>query len=790
MLRPRCPLLLLACLLSLGGCAGPKPGPTGPPGSTPSDAVSTSPTAGETAGGSTNPSAGTSPAPLVGNPPSTGDLVLSEVRYAPGADADAFIEIANVAHGPIDLRRVHLTFDGHDLPLEAGGVLALAARLVIQFDGEGRAEPGVIHAPGGATLSPNDGVVELRDSDGHALDRVAWGDRPLAVSTGQADLVPDRVATGSSIGRPPGANDTSERLDWVVYPPDQTSPGDANPLPGVDPLLPQDGAILDEPGSVLSWPAVVGATSYRIQVDGDASFATPLVDEVLTDPEFPVAGLAPGAYVWRVAPTAGDGASAPFSPASGFTLEASATAAVSLSLASVGATVAVTAATTPGRRLQVPYLTQHKDTRMLLLESPQEHGVHAWDVDHGRPSASDPADAKNCAIAAVAIMNHFFHGDLSQDRLGYEILHNRQPGPEEDLMYGTGLTAQDATTMLNFALGGGVTVNPAYLDFADYFTDVRTQIDAGRPVMSANSHHTFVITGYAIRNGHRILYISDPANGRYESDLDAPRHLDPTDYSVWITPAHPAGRHQEAGVTKDSDGDGVVDFDETARFHTNPNDKDSDADKLPDKQDIITGVFDPLYGYAIQRTPAGRDFDSDGKPTELDKDSDAGVCWDGEEDTSKNGHRDGTETYNFDTRDDVCMAFNVTITWSETYGPKTDTFTFVGVIDTVDPNALGGVLFMTGTGTVRGSRAAWAACSVDVEAPNGTSPAFFGGTIIGDKITVGAFASEGVLVGVNTRDFEMPKEGGTQFFSGDGPGSDLCPYSWAAKVVVDPLIKH
>ena len=102
----------------------------------------------------------------------------------------------------------------------------------------------------------------------------------------------------------------------------------------------------------------------------------------------------------------------------------------------------------------------------------------------------------------------------------------------------------------------------------------------------------------------------------------------------------PNVRHQEESVTTDSDGDGVVDFDETERFGTNPSSDDGDQDLLRDKQDIITGVFDPSTAMPRPREAFGRDYDSDEIPTERDKDSDEGGCPDGVEDMNGNGHRD------------------------------------------------------------------------------------------------------------------------------------------------------
>jgi hypothetical protein len=75
-----------------------------------------------------------------------------------------------------------------------------------------------------------------------------------------------------------------------------------------------------------------------------------------------------------------------------------------------------------------------------------------------------------------------------------------------------------------------------------------------------------------------------------------------------------------------------------------------------------------------------------------------------------------------------------------------------------------------------------------MEVPRGSGPAFFGATIVGDSVTVSAF---GMVNGVSTEPFEMPKDGGARDFASRGiGGSELCPYSWEATVVVEKLPGH
>lgn len=508
------------------------------------------------------------------------------------------------------------------------------------------------------------GAVQLFDGP-RAVDRVAWGSgQPNAVSLAAGDFASDTVAPGTTIGRPPGATIAFQPTSWVSYGPSQATPGAANPVPPAAVLLPMDGAILDAP-AILEWYPVIGATSYRVQIAGDAAFASPVVDSTVTEPRLATASLAPGLYVWHVQAIGADGATASFSEPSGFELVA---ATAQVELARYGGAPAASGEAElvdAGKQLAVPWLGQHKDSTMLLLEEPHEHDPMAWDTIHRPASQFDPADQKNCALAMVAMVNHFYGGDLTEDRIGYEVLKGRQPGPEQDLMYGIGLDIEQTNAAFAFALGGPVTFVPEYATFDALWADVTAAIDAGRPLAAAGPKHGYVIKGYAMRNGHRVMTVNDPARGTYPIDLDAGQG-DPTSVSTWLLPDAPVGRHQEPGVTTDSDGDGVVDFDETERFHTNPNDPDGDGDKVHDKQDIAAGIFDPTYGYAFspQADGPGRDFDADGIPTERDADSDAGGCLDGDEDMDLDGHRNGKETWNFDTSDDVCGDLVGTITWT------------------------------------------------------------------------------------------------------------------------------
>jgi hypothetical protein len=266
---------------------------------------------------------------------------------------------------------------------------------------------------------------------------------------------------------------------------------------------------------------------------------------------------------------------------------------------------------------------------------------------------------------------------MSQDRIGYEVRHSRLPGPERDLNYGDGLWPDAA---IAFALPGSSPVRHVE-DVPDrVWAMIKAEIDAGRPVLfvrpsGPNSSHAAVATGYTVAAGRRTVYVNDPWSGLVQYTVANSAASNPNDWWVIYTTTGPLrGRQQEASVTTDTDGDGIVDFDETERLRTDVNDEDSDKDGVGDKEDVASSVFDPVYGYATTYqvgTPfppmTGRDFDSDGLPPERDPDSDNGECQDGDEDEDLDGEWDDDESWNFDAGDDPCNPGNGTLTWNSWY---------------------------------------------------------------------------------------------------------------------------
>jgi hypothetical protein len=580
--------------------------------------------------------------PLDDNRESPAGALLNEVLFLPAPGGTTLVELKS-SSGRVSL-------DGLSLVNERGGIYSLPEGLddlapdqflLILFDGTNLVEDKTVHADLRGFLDPDSGFIELRAADGTLLDRVAWGaDQPASVKLTRGGIISD-LEPGTTIGRFPRSVNP-DPLEWTVFSPAQSTPGAANPQPGVEAMIPLNGAILSRTEFDLSWYPVPGATQYRVQVATEETFQSPQIDETASAPALHVQ-LSSGVYFWRVQAVTEGSDAADFSPTQKVTIRPASSATSHL------------AAPRREASLAVPLISQHKDTKMILLESKNESGAHAWDVDHVKLNQSDPADNANCALASIAMINAFYGGDLTQDRIGFEIFKDMFPGPEYDLMYGRGLYANEISQGLEFALEGESIYHPRPESLDVFWADVQFGIDAGAPILAAQlPGHAFVISGYFEQDGERYVTINDPwwaEWGSYSIRIDDL----PWKY-YWLTSPDSVPTLNDPEINMDSDGDGIVDFDETNRFGTNPNDEDTDKDNLKDKNDLRASIYDEQWGYAVASLSYfGRDYDQDGIKMELDPDSDGGGCFDGMEDFDLDGKYKEPETWNFDEKDDACF---------------------------------------------------------------------------------------------------------------------------------------
>lgn len=665
---------------------GPPPGsPPPPPSAPPHTPAPLTP--------SSSPSAAPSPA-------TPARLLLNEVAALGDAP---FVELRNPS-------RERIALDG--VALRSGGGAACSLPAAVTLDPDeiylvrlGEVAAGEARCP--ADLLAAGAAVDLI-SKGETWDRLEWGNSPAGLALRTRGGRVSEPRPGASFGRPPGGQGDAV---WVSYSPAQVTPGAANPVPAVDSFAALPGALFERAEVPLTWYTVGGASRYRVQVASSPDFGSPALDRIVetggtganavaqlvTDP------LADGTWYWRVK-ALGDGGEAPASEPQSFAVETA---------GKEGATAAGggAAGESPNSEdaavvLGVPWIEQAKDTRLLALEALEESGPDPWDA----PWQKQPP---YCARASIAMVNRFYGGRASQDRINYSVFHDRhqETGPEIDLWILTGLDTPMMKKALRYALGAPASARwlvPAQKWEEEYSTSafstemfiwqhVVDEIDAGRAVVGTSECHAWVYGGYRRRNGELQLLVLDPAMGPYYFRPGVFRELTGGEgqpageglAEAFFLPPRDAARpaSDEASIGTDQDADGVMDFDEEVRFGTEAAGDDSDDDGVPDKAEIRASVFEPPDGWSLRTRALGegqrfplrrdtfRDLDGDGKAMELDPDSDGGGCEDGEEDLDLDGRRDPGEPSNFDPADDPVNDEGACDFWT---GTSTSRFTIPG----------------------------------------------------------------------------------------------------------------
>lgn len=384
--------------------------------------------------------------------------------------------------------------------------------------------------------------------------------------------------------------------------------------------------------------------------------------------------------------------------------------------------------------LHVPHFGVHKDTRMLVPnwgglavypEISWDHpDVFVYNANYDFEERQIPWNGNNlflevdwrCWAVATQILNHFYHGNLTQDEIKY---YGKTVGFENvTTAYGTYSRDERDKVIAPFGLGN---VGGAYdaeikvlLMWALNLTDdsqlenslgnhmpfdqdfVMEHINAGRPIYYLQNGHFMIVDGYRFSdNRFQIHRINVKNGGEVEWTYNEPGLIMVDLYFVPKNVTNP--RMSDVRVHVDSDGDGIVDFDEIERFHTNPYNKDSDGDGIEDKVEVFSYTirepfekpveiplpngfsytvtlrlgdydyeddpFGPIYRYEVVA-----DIDGDGVRAELDVDSDHpnnDGLWDGAEDLNHNGYVDNGETDPYKFSDDYGTNFNTveTVVW-------------------------------------------------------------------------------------------------------------------------------
>lgn len=604
-------------------------------------------------------------------------VVVFDGQGAIADDLDFGDNIA-ILHGPSGLTNVFE--DDADQVALYRAEFRVYLPLVLSSSG-GTATPAEVVATSNVISFVAWGADPGSDADGAVAGGV-WsrGDFKDLYNSGIGTMLP--VMPGRSLGLVPGG--LTYRVDeWVHYRVSEVTRGGQNVVPGVSYFNLAPGAMVDSGTFAIGWFAVEGASAYHFQMADDPSFASPNYDLILEVPSFVPTEIVPdGTYHWRVA-VVRDGVQGAWSTPAGMevvTRPALPQAQSGAALGADGSPIFL-----GWEHLGIQWQLQRKDTRMICMYGDHETAsvgsgtfLNApWDAPHDVIALKDHG-RNYCARAALSMLVSYYGKKLSQDFISYHIHGDPDGDLERDSEYpiddlGHGKWNKNMNLELEWALslpaGDG-----KYLDRPDY-DQVMEWLEAKRPFIVRNHEwndntvlHFRVVDGYenVLWDGipYHWVHILDPLQRANDpgstGEFGLWRIWEKEDVQyVWLGPAGPDGapgaKSDPPELAMDSDGDGLVDFDEIYRFDTDPNDRDTDDDGVPDKLDMREYLFNYDGRYSPKKKGdirASAYWDIDDLPKERDPDNDGGGCKDGQEDANHNGKQDAGETSNFDKADD------------------------------------------------------------------------------------------------------------------------------------------
>ena len=348
------------------------------------------------------------------------------------------------------------------------------------------------------------------------LSFVAWGGEPgnLAANASHAGLWSPRwfksLVRGLGVGDPSTApNETIGILpgnltgypgDWTLYQTGEVTKGKENPVPGISFYYPISGATMEDASFSISWNPVRKATGYKFQLANDSEFKSLKENKTLTNAVYiPATKVAQGTYYWRVSVLLA-GLESPWSNGAqikSFTLPTSL----------AGADGPQGAPSLKKYILpRIAWQLQRKDSTMLCLE-----GCNVGEWDQPNNDRLSPHGHVYCARAAIAMMASYYGGNVSQDRISYQIFKGETP--EGELGHDFGFSNDQVSAALTWALGVEVPTQSGRPTFAQ----IRTWVDANQPVYTKfvfpdlKSAHARVLDGYFEVGIHQYIHLLDPA---------------------------------------------------------------------------------------------------------------------------------------------------------------------------------------------------------------------------------------------------------------------------------------
>lgn len=283
-----------------------------------------------------------------------------------------------------------------------------------------------------------------------------------------------------------------------------------------------------------------------------------------------------------------------------------------------------------------------KDTRMIVEKWNNKFDENNWNKLFLKWSAKgdlNNAVHTRCWLTMAQMINHYKGGDISTDEILYKVRgglgDTAGGGPMETMSavrYALGQETFDNDVLTAFteafystgllpAIVGGWSVGAPLLHTIIETIESGNVIGVSQLNAGGDGSHSMVLNGYRICvNGDMYIHLLNTDNmgteewryyGRLGSSVveklivDGFAHLldlisppdpdDPEDIGVsdnmfftyFIPPLYAKGRSGNSDMFFDDDGDGVVNYDESARFGLNPNKEDSDGDGLNDYEELL-----------------------------------------------------------------------------------------------------------------------------------------------------------------------------------------------------------
>lgn len=318
-----------------------------------------------------------------------------------------------------------------------------------------------------------------------------------------------------------------------------------------------------------------------------------------------------------------------------------------------------------GKELSFPLVYGSvKDTKMLLTDLGGAADFYNWNerttenhLSETRMSDDRTIMMGRCWGIAVYNLYSYFYGNswtgdssaLSQDEIVFwGKVHDLNNGDSInkvfDIYSGTGSHVETVAYLINFVFQYD---KAKFVDSSVTVEYCKRELALGKPIpisyQKRDGGHFALVVGLAVSlNGDTLIRIANTDNfgsTRYTPlKTHSGEYLIQAVYIEYEIPEQFLKTDEAYSVYKDSDGDGICDFDEEHRFHTDWNLADTDGDGVSD--------FAEVYSYTI-RSPivVGRGFsppdfvdaDGDGLRPEVDEDSDGDGKKDGEEDKNGNG---------------------------------------------------------------------------------------------------------------------------------------------------------